>query len=151
MGLRALYSPDPPYNCFTSLHVAHSFVSALTSYRVHRSLAASGVRSSSAARHENAYSWYPSPSLANSPASSVLAGRTPRNFATMKKTASKGPKPSKVRVTAPALKRRTPADELRPHYDVDYRTAKPNRFASRFGEGAVAVVLEPDTTTVVSP
>jgi membrane-associated phospholipid phosphatase len=34
-GLRSLYSADPPYNCFPSLHVAHSFVSALTCYRVH--------------------------------------------------------------------------------------------------------------------
>jgi membrane-associated phospholipid phosphatase len=37
-GLRALYSSDPPYNCFPSIHVAHSFVSALTCYRVHRGL-----------------------------------------------------------------------------------------------------------------
>ena len=37
-GLRFLYSADPPYNCFPSLHVAHSFVSALTCYRVHRDL-----------------------------------------------------------------------------------------------------------------
>src|SRR5687768_6596609 len=37
-GLRALYSSDPPYNCFPSLHVAHSFVSALASYRMHRGL-----------------------------------------------------------------------------------------------------------------
>lgn len=35
-GLRSLYSVDPPYNCFPSLHVAHSFVSALTCYRLHR-------------------------------------------------------------------------------------------------------------------
>lgn len=28
-GLRALYRADPPCNCFPSLHVAHSFVSAL--------------------------------------------------------------------------------------------------------------------------
>ena len=35
-GLRFLYSADPPYNCFPSLHVAHSFVSALSCYRVHR-------------------------------------------------------------------------------------------------------------------
>jgi membrane-associated phospholipid phosphatase len=35
-GLRFLYSADPPFNCFPSLHVAHSFVSALSSYRVHR-------------------------------------------------------------------------------------------------------------------
>jgi len=37
-GLRFLYNSDPPYNCFPSLHVAHSFVSALAAYRVHRSL-----------------------------------------------------------------------------------------------------------------
>lgn len=35
-GLRLLYDMDPPYNCFPSLHVAHSFVSALTCVRVHR-------------------------------------------------------------------------------------------------------------------
>jgi membrane-associated phospholipid phosphatase len=35
-GLRSLYGADPPFNCFPSLHVAHSFVSALTCYRVHR-------------------------------------------------------------------------------------------------------------------
>src|SRR5437868_7731918 len=33
---RFLYEADPPYNCFPSLHVAHSFVSALTCYAVHR-------------------------------------------------------------------------------------------------------------------
>jgi membrane-associated phospholipid phosphatase len=37
-GLRFLYAADPPYNCFPSLHVAHSFVSALACYRVHRPL-----------------------------------------------------------------------------------------------------------------
>jgi membrane-associated phospholipid phosphatase len=37
-GLRALYSSDPPYNCFPSLHVAHSFVSALACSRVRRDL-----------------------------------------------------------------------------------------------------------------
>lgn len=35
-GLRFLYGADPPYNCFPSLHVAHSFVSAFTCRRVHR-------------------------------------------------------------------------------------------------------------------
>lgn len=35
-GLRFLYSSDPPYNCFPSLHVAHSCVSALACHRVHR-------------------------------------------------------------------------------------------------------------------
>ena len=38
-GLRFLYDADPPYNCFPSLHVAHSFVSALTCYGVNRRLA----------------------------------------------------------------------------------------------------------------
>ena len=43
-GLRFLYEADPPYNCFPSLHVAHSFVSALTCCRVHRGLGfAAGV------------------------------------------------------------------------------------------------------------
>ena len=37
-GLRFLYDADPPHNCFPSLHVAHSFVSALTCYRLHRRL-----------------------------------------------------------------------------------------------------------------
>jgi membrane-associated phospholipid phosphatase len=37
-GLRLLYASDPPYNCFPSLHVAHSFVSALACLRVHRRL-----------------------------------------------------------------------------------------------------------------
>jgi len=37
-GLRFLYGADPPYDCFPSLHVAHSFVSALACYRVHRTL-----------------------------------------------------------------------------------------------------------------
>ena len=36
--LRLQYSIDWPYNCFPSLHVAHSFVSALTSFRVHKGL-----------------------------------------------------------------------------------------------------------------
>ncbi len=42
-GLKFLYSADPPYNCFPSLHVAHSFVSALTSYRVHRKVGIAGT------------------------------------------------------------------------------------------------------------
>jgi len=43
-SLRLVYSLDPPYNCFPSLHVAYAFVSALTCYRVHRGvgLAAAG-------------------------------------------------------------------------------------------------------------
>jgi len=37
-GLRFLYEADPPYNCFPSIHVAHSFVSALACVRVHRTV-----------------------------------------------------------------------------------------------------------------
>lgn len=37
-GLQFLYDADPPFNCFPSLHVAHSFVSALACYRVNRRL-----------------------------------------------------------------------------------------------------------------
>jgi len=37
-SLRFLYGADPPYNCFPSLHVAHSFVSALTCQLVNRAL-----------------------------------------------------------------------------------------------------------------
>lgn len=37
-GIRALYGSDPPFNCFPSLHVAHSFVSALAVLRIHRGL-----------------------------------------------------------------------------------------------------------------
>lgn len=42
-GLRFLYDADPPYNCFPSLHVAHSFVSALACGRVHRELGIAAV------------------------------------------------------------------------------------------------------------
>lgn len=34
--LRGMYDMDPPYNCFPSLHVAYSFVTAFACYRVHR-------------------------------------------------------------------------------------------------------------------
>ena len=37
-GLQMLYEMDTPYNCFPSLHVAHSFVSAFSAWRLHRGL-----------------------------------------------------------------------------------------------------------------
>jgi membrane-associated phospholipid phosphatase len=46
-GLRFLYDSDPPYNCFPSLHVAHSFVSALTCYRLHRGVGVAAIISAS--------------------------------------------------------------------------------------------------------
>ena len=36
--LSGVYGFDPPYNCFPSLHVAYSFLAALTCHRVHREL-----------------------------------------------------------------------------------------------------------------
>lgn len=42
-SLRLQYTLDQEYNCFPSLHVAHSFVSALTCYRVHRGVGLAAV------------------------------------------------------------------------------------------------------------
>ena len=42
-SLRLQYSLDWRYNCSPSLQVAHSFVSALTSYRVHRGLGVAAI------------------------------------------------------------------------------------------------------------
>jgi len=39
-------------------------------------------------------------------------------------------------------------DRVRAHYKFDYSKAKPNRFASRLGEEAIAVVLDPDVAAV---
>jgi len=36
----------------------------------------------------------------------------------------------------------------RKHHRFDYQKAKPNRFAGRFGEEAIAVVLDPDVAVV---
>lgn len=44
--------------------------------------------------------------------------------------------------------RRSAGDELRKEYRFDYGRAKSNRFASRFEEGSVAVVLDPDVASV---
>jgi len=38
--LRIIYAADPPYNCFPSLHVAHTLVSACACLHIHRGVAA---------------------------------------------------------------------------------------------------------------
>jgi hypothetical protein len=43
---------------------------------------------------------------------------------------------------------RTGRDELRSEYQFDFEKSRPNRFASRMGKDAVAVVLEPDVAQV---
>ncbi len=40
------------------------------------------------------------------------------------------------------------ADELREYYNFDYSKAKPNRFANRFSQEAIVVVLDPDVAAV---
>jgi hypothetical protein len=68
----------------------------------------------------------------------------------MKKPASKASKVSSNRSSA-SSKRHSPIsrnDELRDHYDFDYSKAGPNRFATRFSEETVAVVLDPDVASV---
>jgi len=35
-------------------------------------------------------------------------------------------------------------DDLLPEYNIDYRKARPNRFAARFSKDSLAVVLDPD-------
>jgi hypothetical protein len=45
-------------------------------------------------------------------------------------------------------KRRAASDAMQGEYRFDYRRAKPNRFAERMTEGALAVVLEPDVAAV---
>lgn len=42
-GLRFLYDADTPRNCFPSLHVAHSFISALSLGRLHRRVGAGAI------------------------------------------------------------------------------------------------------------
>ena len=39
-------------------------------------------------------------------------------------------------------------DDLRPEYEFDYSTSKPNRFASQFGRDSVALVLDPDVAAI---
>jgi hypothetical protein len=39
-------------------------------------------------------------------------------------------------------------EDLREHYELDYGKAKPNRFADRFSEESLVVVLDPDVAAV---
>jgi hypothetical protein len=68
----------------------------------------------------------------------------------MKRAGKKTSKVSPNRASASRKRRSSNElnDDLRPHYDFDYSQARPNRFASRFSEETVAVVLDPDVATV---
>lgn len=112
-------------------------------------LSANTVRSSSVFRREDSYSWYPSPSGRNLFGSSMFEGSTPRNVTSMKKTPDKRSRLSAKQATTPGRGRGPlPSDELRPHYDLDYSKSKPNRFAARFNQTAIVVVLDPDVADV---
>ena len=45
-------------------------------------------------------------------------------------------------------KRAKAEPSMQSHYDFDYSKSKPNRFASRFAQGTIAVVLDPDVASV---
>ncbi len=47
-----------------------------------------------------------------------------------------------------ANKRKVKRDTMRAEYRFDYSKGKPNRFAARMSEGAIAVVLDPDVAAV---
>lgn len=67
----------------------------------------------------------------------------------MKKTSSNQRKVSAKQITTSGPRRRQGSDsEMRPHYDFDYSKSRPNRFASRFTNESVAVVLDPDVANV---
>jgi hypothetical protein len=53
-----------------------------------------------------------------------------------------------MKKTSVRKKRQTKQEELRSEYRFDYGKSKPNRFASKISEGAIAIVLEPDVAAV---
>jgi len=53
-----------------------------------------------------------------------------------------------MKKTSDSKKHRAASDVMRSEYRFDYRRAKPNGFAERMAEGALAVVLEPDVAAV---
>ena len=110
---------------------------------------ASTESSSSAIQHPSAFCWYSSRNAARLSGSSAHGERTPESATTMRKTSRKRPVVSSNRVAASRRTKRTTAEpSMKPHYDFDYAKSKPNRFASRFTQGAVAVVLDPDVASV---
>src|SRR4051794_35862982 len=74
------------------------------------------------------------------------ASRTAGNVMIMKKASSKRSHRPAKHVPSPSAK--TEPNDMRPHYDFDYAKARPNRFAERFTEETVAVVLDPDVANV---
>ena len=40
------------------------------------------------------------------------------------------------------------SEDMREHYEFDYRQAKPNRFAERIDQNSIMIVLDPDVAAV---
>jgi hypothetical protein len=53
-----------------------------------------------------------------------------------------------MKKTSARKKKQTKQEALRSEYRFDYGKSKPNRFASKISEGAIAIVLEPDVAAV---
>ena len=53
-----------------------------------------------------------------------------------------------MKKTSARKKRLTKQEQLRSEYRFDYSESKPNRFAAKMAEGAIAIVLEPDVAAV---
>ena len=53
-----------------------------------------------------------------------------------------------MKKTLARKKEQAKQEELRPEYRFDYRKSKPNRFAAKMSEDAIAVVLEPDIAAI---
>ena len=53
-----------------------------------------------------------------------------------------------MKKTSAPKKRKTTRDTMRKEYRFDYSKAKPNSFAEKMSEGAIAVVLDPDVAAI---
>ena len=53
-----------------------------------------------------------------------------------------------MKKTSTAESRNKASEDLRPEYQLDYRKARPNRFASRVDKSRLVVVLDPDIAQV---
>ena len=53
-----------------------------------------------------------------------------------------------MKKTVSSKKPKRGTDELQSEYRLDYRQARPNRFAARYKEGSRVVVLDPDIAQV---
>jgi len=53
-----------------------------------------------------------------------------------------------MKETLARKKKQTKREALRSEYRFDFSKSKPNRFAAKMSEGAIAIVLEPDVAAV---